>query len=84
MSERTGWLDRLERAGNALPDPTSLFVLGALLVLVGAEIAVRSDWVVAKTITRPVTETVVDAAGAPLVDPASGEPLTRARPARRG
>ncbi|MGH0030595.1 MAG: AbgT family transporter [Myxococcota bacterium] len=50
--KRPGWLDRVERAGNALPDPTTLFVLGALLVLVGAELAVQLDWSVEKTVTQ--------------------------------
>ena len=51
---RPGWLDRVERAGNALPDPTTLFALGALLVAFGSELAVQLDWTVEKTVTRPV------------------------------
>jgi aminobenzoyl-glutamate transport protein len=75
-ASRSSWLDRIERIGNALPDPTTLFALGALLVVVGSELAVRSDWTVEKTLTRPVTEAVLDASGEPLHD-ASGAPLTR-------
>lgn len=75
---RTGWLDSIERVGNALPDPTTLFVIGALVVLLGSELAVRLDWSVEKTVTRVVTETVVDASGQPVVDPATGATLTRA------
>ena len=41
---RGRWLDAVERAGNALPDPTTLFALGALAVALGAEIAVVADW----------------------------------------
>ena len=29
-----GWLDRIERLGNALPDPTTLFLIGAVAALV--------------------------------------------------
>jgi len=40
------WLDAVERAGNALPDPATLFALGALAVALGAELAVLADWTV--------------------------------------
>ena len=50
-----GWLDRIERAGNALPDPATLFAIGALLVALGSERAWRLDWQVEKTVS---TETV--------------------------
>jgi aminobenzoyl-glutamate transport protein len=39
-----GWLGRVERLGNALPDPITLFALGALLVFVGSSIAARVGW----------------------------------------
>ncbi len=80
MSEgaRPGLLDRIERAGNALPDPTTLFALGAVLVLFGSETASRLDWRVEKTVTRVVTEVVVDGSGAPILDPDSGVPFERA------
>jgi len=45
-------LDRIERAGNALPDPSTLFVVGALLVMVLSHVAVLTDWEVTKTVTR--------------------------------
>jgi aminobenzoyl-glutamate transport protein len=83
-SARPGWLDRLERAGNALPDPTTLFAVGALLVVIGAEVAARLDWSVERTVTRAVTEEVVDATGAPLLHPGTGEPLRRPRLAEDG
>ncbi len=54
-------LDRIERAGNALPDPSTLFVVGALLVMVLSHAAVIADWEVTKTVTRDgaqVEETV--------------------------
>jgi aminobenzoyl-glutamate transport protein len=76
---RPGLLDRIERAGNALPDPTTLFELGALLVLIGSEAASRLEWRVEKTITRVATEVVVDGSGAPILDRDTGTPLERAR-----
>jgi aminobenzoyl-glutamate transport protein len=57
---RGGWLDRIERAGNALPDPATLFAIGALLVALGSELAWQLDWQVEKTISpgSDVTESV--------------------------
>ena len=46
-----GLLDRIERIGNRLPDPVTLFVLGAALVLVGSEVAARAGW----TVENPTT-----------------------------
>lgn len=83
-SARPGLLDRIERAGNALPDPTTLFALGALLVVLGSEVAARADWRVEKTVTRVATEVVLDAAGQPIVDPATGQPYLRALRDARG
>ncbi len=37
-------LDWIERVGNRLPDPVTLFFIGALLVLIGSEIAARVGW----------------------------------------
>lgn len=39
-----GWLARIERLGNALPDPMTLFALGAALVFVGSWFAARGGW----------------------------------------
>ncbi len=39
-----GWLDRIERLGNALPDPVSLFAIGAALVFVCSWIAASQGW----------------------------------------
>jgi aminobenzoyl-glutamate transport protein len=39
-----GWLARIERVGNALPDPVTLFALGAALVFVGSWLAERAGW----------------------------------------
>ncbi len=68
-------LDRIERLGNALPDPTTLFLLGTLLVMGLSQLAVALDWSVERTETRVVTEPVRGADGQPLLDPVSGEAL---------
>ncbi len=39
-----GWLARIERVGNALPDPITLFALGAALVFLGSWLAARASW----------------------------------------
>lgn len=43
-----------------------------------SEVAVRLDWSVEKRSMREVREEVLDARGAPIVDPATQQPLTRA------
>jgi aminobenzoyl-glutamate transport protein len=35
-------LDRIERLGNRLPDPVTLFVIGCIAVLVGSDLAARA------------------------------------------
>ncbi len=71
-----GWLNRLEALGNALPDPTTLFLIGALLVMGVSQLAVSRGWSVERTTTREVRAPVTDASGAPRVDPADGRPVT--------
>jgi aminobenzoyl-glutamate transport protein len=63
-------LDRIERAGNALPDPTTLFAAGAVLVMLLSQLAVSLDWQVEKTVTRDLR----DADGAIVLDARSGLP----------
>lgn len=46
-----GWLDWIERTGNRLPDPVTLFLLGAILVLICSEIAVQRGWQVVNPTT---------------------------------
>jgi aminobenzoyl-glutamate transport protein len=61
-------LDRIERAGNALPDPTTLFAVGALLVMLLSQLAVSLDWQVEKIVTRELVadgKPVLDARGVP-------------------
>ena len=52
-----GLLDAIERLGNALPDPATLFAIGALLVLVGSDVAARLDWTATKTVSVAVEAT---------------------------
>ena len=46
----SAWLDRIERAGNALPDPATLFLLGTVAVILLSQLAVGLDWSVEKTL----------------------------------
>ncbi len=56
---RRGWLDTIERVGNALPDPATLFFLAALLVVGVSQLAVWLEW----SVTHSMPE--LDAAGRP-------------------
>ena len=56
MTDR--FLDVIERVGNALPDPTSLFALSALAVIVLSGIAAQFDLSVAHPTTGEVIEPV--------------------------
>ena len=69
---RRGWLDRIEALGNALPDPATLFALGALAVMLLSQAAVSLEWEVEKTVRQSVTASVPGSDGAPLIDPVSG------------
>ena len=78
VSQRGGrLLDGIERIGNALPDPTTLFLLGAVLVLVLSQLAASLDWTVERVVSQEVREPLLDARGAPVVDPQTGAPITR-------
>jgi aminobenzoyl-glutamate transport protein len=48
----TGLLGAIERIGNALPDPATLFALGALVVMAVAHWAVSAGWTVEKTVAQ--------------------------------
>lgn len=41
---KRGFLDWIEWIGNKLPDPVTLFVIGAFAVLIASEVAARSGW----------------------------------------
>ena len=45
-----GWLSEIERIGNRLPDPSTLFLLGTLLVMALSQIAVTNGWSVEKQV----------------------------------
>lgn len=49
---QSGILDRIERVGNALPDPATLFLVGAFLVVAASQVAVWLEWSVEKTLSR--------------------------------
>jgi aminobenzoyl-glutamate transport protein len=76
MARRRSTLDRIEAVGNALPDPATLFALGALTVMLLSQVAVSLDWSVEKTVQRAVREPVMAADGRPLRDPSSGAAVT--------
>jgi len=48
----TGVLGAIERVGNTLPDPATLFALGALTVMALAHWATVAGWTVEKTVAR--------------------------------
>lgn len=56
-----GFLGLVERLGNLLPDPVTLFVVGTVVVMALSAIAVGNDWAVTKMLPEVVTQ--VDATG---------------------
>ena len=53
-------LDAIERGGNRLPDPTSLFLIGTLIVMALSHLAWTMDWTVTERMPQQVTQEVVD------------------------
>ncbi|WP_296900072.1 AbgT family transporter, partial [Thiohalocapsa sp.] len=47
-----GWLNTVERVGNRLPDPSTLFALGTLMVMLLSQLAVWLGWEVTRTLER--------------------------------
>ena len=41
-----GLLGWIERVGNRLPDPATLFLIGTVLVMIASAVAAESDWIV--------------------------------------
>ena len=41
-----GWLGWLERVGNRLPDPATLFLIGTVMVMIASAMAAKTDWIV--------------------------------------
>ena len=66
-NENRGLLNWIERVGNRLPDPVSLFVLGAIGVVILSQVADSLDWTVTKTVLAPVMK--------PVIDSGTGEPI---------
>jgi len=67
---RTGYrfLDAVERFGNRLPDPVTLFVVGALLVLVGSHVAALAGWKATYTVAGPAGEELRQVAAKSLLE----------------
>ncbi|MHC5114870.1 MAG: AbgT family transporter [Planctomycetota bacterium] len=61
-----GLLDVIERIGNRLPDPATLFLIGTIAVMVLSAIAATAEWEVQPKLPVPVTETVTGPDGAPV------------------
>ncbi len=72
----SGWLSDIERIGNRLPDPSTLFLLGTLLVMALSQIAVTSGWSVEKQVVEEVRVEVRGPDGAPVLDPVTHQQLT--------
>lgn len=87
-----GLLGLVERVGNALPDPVTLFLGGAVLVMVLSAIGTSAGWSVEKPLVKIVMQDVIDSGtGRPvtalgvvekdrrsvLVTDADGNPLPR-------
>ncbi|MFG0330226.1 MAG: AbgT family transporter [Phycisphaerales bacterium] len=74
-----GLLDLIEWIGNKLPDPSTLFLLGTILVMVLSHIAYVNDWSVQRQLPEPVmVEQIGDdgvARMAPQRDPETNEVL---------
>ena len=42
----SGWLAWIERIGNRLPDPATLFLIGTVLVMIASAAAAKTQWIV--------------------------------------
>lgn len=83
-----GLLNLIERVGNKLPDPATLFIIGTVLVMVASAVVAGLGWTVPQRRPFPVVETITladgtteerakhDAEGNPVVEWREvGEPL---------
>ncbi|NRB28333.1 MAG: AbgT family transporter [Roseibacillus sp.] len=52
----SGWLDRIERVGNRLPHPMTLFLAGTVIILILPQIADVGNWSAEKNVMRPNAE----------------------------
>ena len=78
--KRNGILDFIERTGNRLPDPTTLFVLGTLAVVALSHLAWVAGWQVEERLPQQVVEVVADPDTGerherPVLDPETGQPV---------
>ena len=79
----TGVLDLIERLGNHLPDPATLFVLGTLAVMLVSGLATAAGWNVHGELPQPVADEVVLPDGTTVSRPrldATGEPVIEWKP----
>lgn len=67
VAKKRSLLDLVEIAGNRLPDPSILFLLGALLVMVASAAAYWSGWEVVKKVPIQVTDPATGATSLELV-----------------
>ena len=67
-------LERIERVGNRLPDPITLFIIATVLVMGLSHLGDVLDWQVTERRPVPVTEPVKDEQGEPVLDPDTGKP----------
>ncbi len=75
-SSRRGVLDWIEWIGNTLPDPITLFAIGAVIVMALSWVADAAGWHVVQKMPQPVMQQVLDENGEPILDPETGEPVT--------
>ena len=52
IGSSVSWLNRVERVGNRLPDPATLFALGTLLLMLSSQLAVWLGWQVHRSVER--------------------------------
>ena len=52
MASRNGILDWIERIGNKLPDPTTLFLIGTIIVMLLSHVAHVKQWSVEQRLPR--------------------------------
>jgi len=50
-----GWLGWIERIGNHLPDPATLFLIGTVLVMIASAVAAKTHWVVEERLPEQTT-----------------------------
>jgi aminobenzoyl-glutamate transport protein len=64
-----GWLARIERSGNRLPDPATLFAAGLVLVMLLSAVAAAAGWRITKSVVSAGGAQSVEVAARSLLDP---------------